>query len=242
MSVTAPPRRTKLAQYEAQLAEFAERERGLVEWLAGSPAREAAGRREAILTKAKLGAVSPVERERQQRRKKEAELESVRLNAAAVAALLDEERVADRVHALAGINGRVAELQDAVRDELRSFGEQFKELHETWLAICDAVQELDAYRMYGPGVAVTLGVEHERWVDTQARIPLHPLCGDFPMLLTETWELAADERGVGWREGKGRGRDDFGELVRLLPDLRGKTRRVSLVRNAYTRYSEGRQA
>jgi len=226
-------RRSKAGIYADQLYALQAKEQELQELLADAPASEERARREALISSPLTlpDALSPVEKERTRRRKLEATLQQVRANAATFQSLLDEERAANREEALAGINRHVAELQDAIRDELRSLCEQIAEAHETYLAYAAGIIALEQYRSYGDGVAVTLGTDHERWKREVARFPVTPVPGTFQALLDDILELSFDPQGFGWLdpESKGRGRDEHGELRRLVVDLRGKSRDVSSI-------------
>ena len=238
-TTAAPP---KLDTYKAKVAELETEEQELLTFLATSPDREAELRMQLLRENPNrpVDARTPVENERRKRRDSEKRLDAVRLNLSTFRQLHAEAERAELEQRAKHRVEEVAEWQQRERDAYKAFADKFVELVHAYADVKEVVESFDAWR---ESQSFELGASAEMWRQGAAHHVVEPIPADFGAALQMCLDAAIDPNGHGYRRDNPDCRpvDDWDELRKLVPDLRGVVQNVFTARGP-SRYSQSAQA
>jgi hypothetical protein len=224
---------TQLERLEGQHAELVGKRADLEALIAASPTKESELRAESLSRGILPGATSPVQKERRRREDAERQLESVVANLASLEGLLTQERAAEQARQREAFQRELDRKQDAVREAWRVLGDVvMNRAYDCWLAVCDAVRDLEGFAEAAPGLLPE--ADNDLWRLNVADWVINPHPRTFPEAVHDLWTVATDAGGHEYYDGKER--FDYGGQVRLLvPDRRGSNGVIRPLRARDTR-------
>ncbi len=232
---------TKLERLEEQQRRLFEREQELLLFLRDSPDREAEARAAWFAERpTKLpDATSPAGKEAAKAQKARSELDSISKNLAALAALIEAERAAQRELLTRRLDRDAERYRDAERDAIRKAGETFARFADDFDTYRTAAEALNSWRESAAAEAGIQGLDLDDWRMSQGRHSVEPVPVDLPSFLAMFVDVCLDVFGDGYRTDAGRAWDSGRELVGLTPDLRHLAHEVADVQRVERRSSAG---